>query len=282
MSDKTIKHFVFSRFFPSQSQDYIYNVLAPKFLKTQLPLAKNMFKSLENQTNKNFELVFLMHPKLFDNPKKYEFVFSTLKNSTTLPLKFIKPTDIPALMKDAFNNYDFVIQTGTDMDDFVFKNAVADIQSKVNECDSILAYGYCKGYTYFSGVFYPAFCDFKGGGVIGDFQSMIFKSSIGKNLNKVYFVNHGHHKWLAVLRNLLEENGIEFQERMFQRDTSTEAYIYFRHKSAQEYLKKVNPFSSEEPLTNPVSSREPLTNFSFTKKQLEEEFGFFYEVNSIE
>ena len=148
MADKTVKHFVFSRFFLGQDPKYPHDVLDVNFLSTQLALAKNVLRSLENQTNKNFELVFLMNPKYFDNPK-YEFIFSTLKDLTTLPLKFTKESEMRGLVESAYNDYDFVIQSRMDFDDFIFKNAIEDTQSKVNECENILAYGYCKGYMYF-------------------------------------------------------------------------------------------------------------------------------------
>ena len=92
-SDKKIKHFVVSRFFPFQRKEFPHNILDVDFLSKQLPLAKNMLRSLENQTNKKFELVFIANPKFFDDPK-YEFIFSTLRDSTTLPLKFIKWSEV--------------------------------------------------------------------------------------------------------------------------------------------------------------------------------------------
>ena len=42
MSDKTIKHFIFSRFFPKQDPKYPYDVLDVNFLSTQVVLAKNI------------------------------------------------------------------------------------------------------------------------------------------------------------------------------------------------------------------------------------------------
>lgn len=147
-SDKKIKHFVIMRFFSFDDPKYPHDIYDPDFLEKQLVLAKNnALPSLENQTNKNFDLVFIVNAKFFDNPK-YEFVFSTLKESTTLSLTFIKNSEQARLVKQAFNDFDFVIQSRMDFDDFIFKDAIADTQSKVDECENILSYGYCKGYIY--------------------------------------------------------------------------------------------------------------------------------------
>ena len=87
MADATVKHFIFSRFFPYQRKGYPYDVLDVDFLSKQLPLAKNILSSLENQTNKNFDLVFLVNEKFFDNPT-YEFVFKTLCGEIALEKAF--------------------------------------------------------------------------------------------------------------------------------------------------------------------------------------------------
>lgn len=275
MSDTTIKHFIISRFFPGQSADYLYNVLAPNFLKMQLPLAKNLFRSLENQTNKNFELVFNTNPKYFDNPK-YEFVFKTLQDSTTLPLRFVKPADIPALLKDAYDNYDFVIQTGMDFDDFVFKDAVADTQSKVDECKNILTYGYGKEYIYSKNELYVLRPTERGYlknnvGYASCFTVML-KSSYAKTLPFIGINQLGHSTVMTKLKEIFEKNNIEFPENVYQRNDSDYGIIYFRHDLSQEHLKGADK----------AKGKTPLTTANITKKQLEDEFAFTgYELNSI-
>ena len=66
MLSETLKHFIFVRFFPFQDPKFPHNVLDLNFLSTQLPLVQNIFRSLENQTNKNFDLLFIMHQNFFD------------------------------------------------------------------------------------------------------------------------------------------------------------------------------------------------------------------------
>lgn len=300
-SDKKIKHFIFSRFFTYQRVGFPYNVLEVDFLSKQLPLVKNMLKSLENQTSKNFELIFLTNPEFFYDPK-YEFIFSTLRSYTVLPINFIKFTgdtlsyqdskvkglwkfkenknvELGNLIASALNDYDFVITTKMDFDDFVFKDAVIDTQSKVNECNSILAYGYNKGLEYIYGELYPR-TDFlwKGRGHIGIFQSLILKSSSVENYPFLSVQNFWHDCIKIQLEQFLKNNGIEFLKDMFQQNFSTCAYIYLRHEFSQEHLVK----SRGKPLQSKVSKQPPLTAKYITKEQLKSDFGFDgYELNSI-
>lgn len=286
MPDKRIKHFIFSRFFTYERRGYPYDIFDVTFLTKQLILAKNMLKSLENQTNKNFQLIFLTNPKFFDNPK-YEFIFSALKYATTLPIKFIKAkgglcktkwnNELLNLLKESWNNYDFVITSRMDFDDFIFKDAVADTQSKVDDCDSILAYGYNRGYSYIYKELYLRRCTWwKETGHIGILQSLILKSSSVKKLPYFSVEDFEHPRIKPQLKQFLEKNGVEFSENMFQQNMTINAYIYFRHDFSQEQLVVHNgePFK--------IPNRPPVTTKDITKKQLAEQFGFFHRLNSIE
>ena len=276
LSEKRVKHFIFVRFFPNKDPRYPHDIFDVDFLSKQLLLAKNCLGSLENQTNKNFELVFLAHKNFFED-KKYKFIFSTLQNSTILPLNFIQRNYMSHLVKAAFNKkYDFVIQSRMDLDDFVYKGAVEDTQSKVDECTAILSYGYCKGYAYISGEVYPHFHLRKGLGHIAILQSMIFKSSVTKNLPFIGPYSMDHVKVKPVLKSFLTRHKIDFSEDMFQQNTSTNAYIYFRHEFSH-YNLVINAGNPEFKL--PKCPK--LTTKDITKKYLEEEFGFHGELKSI-
>ena len=273
MANKTIKHFVIIRFFPYQGSRFPHDVLDINFLATQLPLAKNNgLRSLENQTSKNFELIFLMNDKYFLD-KKYEFIFTELKASVTVPVRFVKDSEMPSLFEEAYNKYDFVIQTRIDFDDFVFKGAVADTQNKVNECNDILSYGYCKGYTYIYGELFSFYGYVEGSGHHSTFPSLILKSSFAKKIPYVSIYRFPHALVHYKLKEFLESNGIEFSESMFQQNHSIDAFIYYRHEASQQLL-----------VTNTklqLPKRKPLTTANVTKKKLEEEFGFYLPLKSI-
>ena len=276
MANPTIKHFIFTRFFPFQDPKFPHNIFDVAFLKSQLPLTRNILGSLENQTNKNFELFFRLHEKFFSN-EKYKFIFATLQDSTTLPLKFVKTKEIHALVEEAFNNYDFVIQSRMDFDDFIFKDAIADTQSKVKECDNILGYGYCKGYAYTHGDLRSYFQKWGGKGHPMIMQSLILKSSFAKTLPYIDVLKIQHVKVKVNIKEFLNKNGIDFSENMFQQNTSTDALIYYRHDGSHYNLVNSHGVSIEERFKN----RAIIPQGTITKKQLEEEFGFFHELNSI-
>ena len=279
MANATIKHFIFIQFFNWQNPNYPYNVLDVEFLKTQLSLTKNALRSLENQTNKNFEVIFTLNDKIFLNgirDKKYDVIFSTLKDSTVLPVKFENKFDTDAFVKIALNEYDFVIQSRIDFDDFIFKDAVADTQSKVDECENILAYGYCKGYTYLYGELYPYYYLWNGVGHLGILQSFILKSSAVKKMPLMGIGGFYHDRFKTMLKAFLDRNSIAFSENMFQQNNSTNAFIYFRHEFSQEQLSK-NAGNPQFKIPN----FSPLTTSDITAAQLKSKFGFDYELKSI-
>ena len=205
MADKTIKHFIFSRFFTFNDPKYPHDIYEVDFLSKQLPLAKNMLSSLENQTNKNFDLVFLVNEKFFDNPK-YEFVFKRLQNSTVLPLTFIKKYHPHRLVEKALNNFDFVIQSRMDFDDFIYKDAIAETQNKIHECDKILVYGYCKGYMYINKELYYFNTGTRWGkeGHLSILQSLIVESLFAK-------------KFLSLSLTILTTQKLDLTSRNFLR-----------------------------------------------------------------
>lgn len=274
--DKKIKHFIFMRFFSSKKPNYPYDIYDVIFLAKQILLAQNnALQALENQSDKNFELIFITNPIFFDNPK-YKFVFSALQCATTLPVKFIKADEMSGLVKNALNEYDFVIYSRMDFDDFIYKDAIADTHSKINDCDSILAYGYCKGYSYIWGNLYDHYRLWKGAGHHSVLQSLILKSSFAKNLPFLSIYNP-HPTIKTCLKNFLNDNGLEFSENMFQQNTSTTAYIYFRHELSLDQFVK----ASHNPI-EPPKNQKALTSADITKKQLAEKFGFHLKLNSIE
>jgi len=144
-------------------------------------------KSLENQTNQNFEVAFILNEKFFEE-EKYKFIFQELSDT---PLKvrfipFVKGTRlteaIAPVVKEAYDEYDFVIQSRMDFDDFIYRGAVDETQNKVNECENILSYGYCRGYEYVYEELYNRENLYKGIGHLAILSSIILKSSFAKNL----------------------------------------------------------------------------------------------------
>ena len=282
MADAKIKHFVIVRFFEHKVAAYIHDIFDVDFVAERVLLAKNnLLSSLENQTNKDFEVIFLVNDKYLSD-EKYGFIFTELQNGISFPLRFMKSDTLRRLIHDTYDEYDFVIQSKIDYDDFVYKNAVADTQSKVNECNNILAYGYNKGYVYFNGELYPFYDLYQYNGMAHSavFQSLILKSEFAKKLPYVNLYSFIHTVIKVRLKDFLEKNGFEFFENMFQQNASDNALIFFRHDSTESNQGK--PYSETEP-PGRIKGKKKLTTVDITKKQLEEEFGFTgYELKSID
>lgn len=238
-----------------------------------------MLKSLANQTNKNFEIVFLMHPRTFVG-KNYEFIFKTLTEASPVPVHFPKRGEYQAWIRDAYDKYDFVIQSKMDFDDFAHKDAVADTQNQIDNCENILLYGYCKGYSYVyaDGELFPFFEVFSGIGHLGILQSFIWKSSFAKNLPTLGVYIPQHHTAKRSLEEFCKKNGVEFSENMFKQNTDMKAFIYFRHEFSHYILSHNNRMNRS--VTS--QSENKIAADEITRKQLEDDYGFTYELKSIE
>lgn len=281
---KRLKHFVIIRFFPYKRPEFNQDIFDLDFVARQVSLAKNnCLKSLENQSNKNFEIVFLANENYFAD-KKFDFIFTDLTDATSLPMKFIKcnstnlaTSELLALINDARDEYDFVIQSRIDFDDFIYKDAVTDTQNKIEDCDSILAYGYLRGYTYFNGELYPYYEPWRGVGHKSIFQSIILETSFAKKIPFMGIYSFNHTKVKLKLEEVFASKGLPFYENMFQQNSSTNAFIWFRHDETWS-----NDGNAYVEIPKYVKRVKKLTADDISKKQLEEEFGFYYDVNSIQ
>lgn len=288
---KSIKHLILMRFFSFYDPKYPYDIFDVDFLAKNLTLAKNnALRSLANQTDKNFEIVFVINARFFEDAK-YEFIFTTLRdacNELSLEFRFMKMqqevtdwqhkykvSELPAIIESAMNEYDYVIQSRYDFDDFLYKEAIADTHSKVDGCESIMGYGYCKGYRYVQKELYPFF-HFKGVGYHSILGSIIVKSSVAKTLPFICIYNFAHDKAKLGIQKFTERNGFEFSEDMFQQNTDDNAFIYFRHDFSHFILTQ-----NAGDQTVKIRNQQPLTSNDITKKQLEDEFGFHCELKSI-
>lgn len=277
MSGATVKHFVIVRFFERKIAGYIHDIFDVDFVTERVILAKkNLLSSLENQTNKNFEIIFLVNDKYLTD-EKYGFIFTELQDGITVPIKLMKSNTVKQRIRDAFNDCDFVVQSRIDYDDFVYKDAVADTQAKVDNCKDILFYGYCKGYTYFNGDLYTfPVPHYSSNGQMSVFQSCILESSFGKKIPYIGVLSFMHTKVKPDLKNFLEKNGFEFRDDMYRKNVSANAFIWFRHDAT--WSNRGNPFVE---LPKSITRNGVIIDTDITKKQLEDDFAFHYDLNSI-
>ncbi len=289
--EKTIKHLILVRFFSFYDPAYPQDIFDADFLAENLTLARNNgLRSLANRTNKNFEILFILNAR-FAEDKKYEFIAATLKDicaELSLECRFMympkdvtdwrlkyKASELPSIIAQEMDNYDYVIQSRFDFDDFLYKDAIADMHSKVADCPGVMGYGYCRGYRYVQGELYPFF-HFKGVGYHSILGSIIFKSSVAKNLPFLCIYTFPHDKAKLGIKRFVERNGLTFSEDMFQQNIADNAFVYYRHEFSHFILTK-----NAGDQTVKIKNQTPLTSDDITREQLEEIFGFRCELNSI-
>lgn len=140
-----IKHYIIIRFYNENFNVIpLERMLDFDFLNAAANLLKNnCLVSLENQTNKNFEVIIIINDLIKDDHK----IYSVLNNlNCSFPIHIMKKNDMNLLINN-INDYDYVITTRIDHDDFAKNTAVEEIQNLVkNEIKyPYLIYGYQNG-----------------------------------------------------------------------------------------------------------------------------------------
>ena len=186
-------------------------------------------KSLENQSNKNFEIIIIIHNEINLNNSSIK---KLLKIKTNLNLKVLKLKEIKSYININSKNFDFLITTRIDHDDLIYKDAVEEIQNKCNKNIPLYYNGYDKLITMIGNdiencyKFYP---NYYGLGSIGIFQSLI----VNKNkINKSYNIfDLGIHSKLKIkFIDIYKKNNLEYKEIYFNINHIEDSSIYIKHK----------------------------------------------------
>ena len=111
-----IKHFIITRFFSQNFEKTNEELFSEKFLSNGFKLVKkNFIKTLENQTNKNFEVIIMIHNDIdIDKIKPLYDIESSFK------ISIIRKKDIDKYISEFYDTFDFIITTRLDYDDFVY------------------------------------------------------------------------------------------------------------------------------------------------------------------
>ena len=224
-----IKHFIIIRFYCFE--------LMPKnklFDKNLLDKGIEVFnnytlKSLENQSNKNFEIIIIIHNEINLN---HPSIKKLIEIKTNLNLKILKLKDLQSYISINSKNIDYLITTRIDHDDLIYKGAVEEIQNKCNKNIPLYYNGYDKLITMIGNdiencyKFYP---NYYGLGSMSIFQSLIVnKIKINKSYNIYDLGNHANNKMKFI--NLYKENNLEYKERYFNINHMEDSCIYIKHK----------------------------------------------------
>ena len=226
---KKIKHYVLIRFycFEMMPKNKLFD---EKLLNNGIDVFNNYtLKSLENQSNKNFEIIIIIHNEINLN---HSSIKKLLKIKTNLNLKVLKLKEIKSYININSKNFDFLITTRIDHDDLIYKDAVEEIQNKCNKNIPLYYNGYDKLITMIGNdiencyKFYP---NYYGLGSIGIFQSLI----VNKNkINKSYNIfDLGIHSKLKIkFIDIYKKNNLEYKEIYFNINHIEDSSIYIKHK----------------------------------------------------
>lgn len=220
-----IKHFIVTRFL---CVDWGYGdmVFRDDFIHYHAQLLKNnFFKTLENQTNHNFEIVIKIHDDIeLDKLKEIQNI------DTTLSYRLLRRSQLDDYLNNYdYTGYDYCIVSRLDDDDFVRKDLVQDIQNQTVNCNSIYLYGYNLGYAAFNDN--DKIVEFERPYKQGHFsplQSYIF------NLRKVHHIISPysviHDCCLRYFVNYCKDNNVVFDKSKDIKWGTDRCFIWYRHK----------------------------------------------------
>lgn len=239
MNISSIKHYIIIRF-------YCFNMMENEklFDYNLLHDGVNVFKhytlkSLENQTNKNFEILFMIHNDISDD---HAAIVELKSIKSNININVVHYKDVNEFINKNDNKYDFLITTRIDHDDLIYSDAVKEIQNKCNINIPLYYNGYVNGITMINNnfndcyKFYPKYNK----GSISIFQSLIVNKKIfNKNLN-IYSLGQ-HNKQLDTFIDLYKN--YKYNESYFNINNLEDAYIYVKHDFNHSSL--VNPGFNE-------------------------------------
>lgn len=259
-----VKHFIITRYFPI---DDVYGEEMHKreFLLSWFDMFKNnLIRTLDNLSTHDFELVVLINRAVDFNTVD----FLLLKKDYEITL--IHWGDQAEYFKTFYNDYDYIVETRIDFDDFVFKDAIQDTYKQIDENTKIKMYGYCSGYTFWDKKkeFYDFYHEVKGIGHWSIFPSLIISTDFIKDKTNVdvYSFNHGRSK--ENLKSWCEKNGVKWDDKFFVQNLKRKAFIYYRPENSYSEMNDKKNGKAGYVLPAYTRKRIPRPN------GLKEEFGF--------
>lgn len=224
-----IKHYILIRFycFTMMKKEKLFE---PELLDNGIKIFEQYtLKSLENQSNKNFEIIMMIHNEIDLNHKSIQKLY---KISSIIKINILRYNETNSFIATNSKNVKYLITTRIDHDDLIYNGAVDEIQSKCNENIPLFYNGYdrlitmLKNDIYNTYKFYP---NYKGLGSISIFQSLIVNK---EKINQLYtiFDLGSHTKLKGTFINLYKVNNFEFKEEYFNLNHLEDCCIYIKHE----------------------------------------------------
>ena len=249
-----IKHYVIIRFYCVD----MYNIGLEKLFNNNLLDAAKIFekytlKSLENQTNKNFEIILVIHNKI-----NYDHIaISYLHNiKSNLKIHIVRYKDVHDFIRNNLNNKKYLITSRIDHDDLIYNQAVEEIQNKCNNIDCYYN-GYDKVITMINDDYkntYKFYPDYKGNGSISIFQSLIINMDKINKIITIYDLGN-HAKQKDNFKNLFYNNNLIYKDDYFNLNHLEDSGIYIKHNFNISTLK--NPLLEKKWHRNNIKINQP-------------------------
>jgi len=183
-------------------------------------------KSLENQNNKNFEIIIMIHNEIsYDHKAILEL--KSIKSSIKINVIHMNETD--NFINDHTENIDFLITTRIDHDDLIYNDAVNYVQNKCNNNIPLYYNGYINGITmvkYNYNDCYKFYGKYDNKGSISAFQSLIVNKKKFNDYLNIYTLGP-HHRQLDKFVELYK--GFSYNETYFNINKLEDSFIYVKH-----------------------------------------------------
>lgn len=255
-----ITRFMCNNFIP----DYVENISTKEWEDMAFDMAKHhIIATLENQSNQNFTLVFLVRNDISD-----ELVQNIYNLSDKLNIDVVRYKYLDNYIKAIDTNY--LITSRLDYDDHVYKDCVKDIQSLLNTEPEIKLWGINQGVSLVDGEYEPHLMrreEFEQNkdGFFAPMISLILKKTACKKYFDIYKL--GYH--IDCIRNFLNIQSVYMKKDDYKLediystvDETDLYYIWIRHKHSASAI-----------VWNLIHSTNIKINIS--KEELKERFGYY-------
>lgn len=230
-----IKHFVITRFLTRDDLGYGDRIFDDDVIAESVEYVKKYFiPSLENQTNKNFEIVFLVNDK-HDTEESNIRLLKEL--DTCFKCHVVKKSDLAGFVKSESSGYDRLITTRMDYDDLVYSGAAQEIQGLAERSKEVVfTYGYNNG-TLKRGKQICKYNPKYGNGYFSVFLSLVIDLKTMPSADVYELDDHTNVR--KTLKDLCGKNKVVYSDAFFKRSAENQYYfVWVRHENTASSLMK--------------------------------------------
>lgn len=261
-----IKHYVITRFLCSNFRGISDDeLLDSSNLELHYNLLNNhLLKSLNAQTVLDFELIILIHKNLKSYNKE---IFKKLQElKTSYPITIILWNELKNYIAKTFDDYDYIITSRIDLDDFIGHNAVKSLHDYCINVNEFCLYGFADGCTLYynektkeNEIYYMP-QRHRDIGILAILMSLIINTKSIKTLYTIFDVGD-HTKCILNIKNRPSVIGLNESPsyRFWHYEHFNEknyTYLYYIHKNSDSMKSgRTLTHFSEKKLSNNILSK---------------------------